>query len=194
MYQTLSCLQQHDLRLVLVAGVICLFGAAASLSAHRRATLTTGAFRIAWTLVLSALLGCSVWATHFVAILAYQQHLQLGFELVGTAASLTAMIAAAAAGTLVAARWPLLGGRLAGGAIWGLGVAVMHFAGVSSMRLPATLEWDLGLAGTSVVMGAVLAAAALAAAGDLSQRARVVAGAGLLRPRSARCISQPWVR
>jgi signal transduction histidine kinase/NO-binding membrane sensor protein with MHYT domain/BarA-like signal transduction histidine kinase len=180
MYATLTCLQAHDLRLVLLAAVICIVACACALSAYRRAVLTSGAFRNAWAALVACLLGCGVWATHFVAILAFQRQLRLGFELAGTALSLLCAIGGLGLGVWIAARRPTLTSRLIAGAIWGLAIAAMHFMGVSAMRLPAVIQWDYGLATAAVVIGMLFGAASLAVAGDLSRPWRGVAATMLL--------------
>ena len=175
MYATILCLQQHDHQLVLLAGLVCLIASAASFSAYGRAIHTSGEYRLAWTLAVGGLLGGGVWATHFVAMLAYQQSLAMSFEFTGTALSMFWAAAGISAGVLLAARRPDPVFRALGGGAWGLAIAAMHFMGVAAMRLPATIEWNLGLAAVSVVIGVAGAMAALLAAGDLSNLRRAVA-------------------
>lgn len=180
MYATITCLEHHDLRLVILAGVTCLVACGASLSAYRRAALTDGAFRLAWTAVVGVLLGSGVWATHFVAILAYQQQLPIGFEVAETALSLAISIVGAAAGVLFAVHRPTLRRRLFGGAIIGFSIALMHFTGVAAMRLPASIEWNAAGAAAALLIGVAGAAASLAVAGNLFHLWRGAAAAILL--------------
>jgi len=169
MFATIYCLQQHDYRLVLLAGLICLVGSAASVGAYRRAAQTSGGYRLAWAAAVALLLGCGIWTTHFVAILAYQQALAIGFELGGTAISLLIAVGGIGAGVLIAVARPKPLNRVFGGGVWGLSIALMHFTGVAAMRLPASIEWNPRLALVSVLIGVVGAAGALLAAGDLTQ-------------------------
>jgi signal transduction histidine kinase len=180
MYATITCIEQHDLRLVALAALICFIACGASLGACRRAALTSGGYRLAWTAVFGALLGSGVWATHFVAILAYQQQLPLGFALPETALSLAIVICGAAAGVLVAVTRPTRINRLCGGAVIGLAIGAMHFLGVDAMRLPATIVLRPGMAAAALAIGVAGAAAAMAVAGNLRQLRRGVAATLLL--------------
>jgi signal transduction histidine kinase/AmiR/NasT family two-component response regulator len=180
MFATITCIEQHDLRLVVLAAFICFVACGASLSAYRRAALTSGGYQLAWTAVVGASLGSGVWATHFVAILAYQQRLPLGFELAETALSLLIAVGGAATGVLVAVSRPTIGRRMLGGALIGLAVAGMHFLGVHAMRLPATIGWTPAGAAAAVAIGVTAAAAAFAVAGDRVELRRGVAATLLL--------------
>jgi signal transduction histidine kinase len=180
MYATILCLQQHDHRLVVLAAAICLVACAASFSAYGRAVHTSGAYRFAWTAAVGALLGSGVWSTHFVAMLAYQQSLAVGFELAGTGLSLLCATCGIAGGVWLAVSRPTWRNRALGGAAWGLSIAVMHFMGVAAMRLPATISWDRGLAAVAVAIGVAGAMAALVVAGDMSNVRRAIAGPVLL--------------
>ena len=146
MYATILCLQHHDFRLVLLAAVICILACAAALSAFRRAALTGGLMRWTWSGLVVLMLASGVWATHFVAMLAYQRELRVGFEIAGTTASFLCAAFGFGAGIWVALRRRTLWSRVGGGAIWGLAIAALHFTGVAAMRLPATIEWNFTLA------------------------------------------------
>ena len=78
--------------------------------------------------------GTGIWSTHFVAMLAYQPHLPIGYDLGLTLLSVAAAILITGAGWLVAlreARWaPWLGGAVAGS-----GIGTMHYIGMSAVKL-----------------------------------------------------------
>ena len=167
MFAVLSCLQKHDPHLVFWAAAICVVGSAASLSAYRKALLGDGVLRASWLAIMSVLLGCAVWATHFMAMLAYQPGLEVHFEFGGTFLSLCLAVAGFAAGGTIAIFKPDNLGRALGGAVFGAAIAVMHFTGVAAMRLPADLVWNPGLVGAAVMQAVLLGGAALVAAGDL---------------------------
>ena len=72
MYQVLYCLtEEHDLRLVALGGAVCLLASAAAISLFHRARATHGLERLAWIGLDAAVSGCGIWATHFIAMLAY---------------------------------------------------------------------------------------------------------------------------
>src|SRR5262245_48940948 len=86
--------ENHDLRLVVLAGAICLFATYTALSLFRR-VLASAERRSwhAWLAAASVVAGCGVWATHFVAMLAYNPYLPVSYD-----ASLTILSVAIAVG------------------------------------------------------------------------------------------------
>jgi signal transduction histidine kinase/NO-binding membrane sensor protein with MHYT domain/AmiR/NasT family two-component response regulator len=180
MYKALLCLQKHDPQLVGLAAAICLFACAASLHAYARAIASTDArYRFAWCGVVAAFLGSGVWATHFVAILAFQKEM-IAFDLALTTLSWFIVVIGVGAGALVATHWPGRAGRMIAGVAWGVSIAVMHFVGVAAVRLPATMAWQLPVAVAAVVVGVGFASAALLVAGYARAWNRMLAGAALL--------------
>jgi len=180
MFAIISCLEQHDPAQLVWAVLICVMSVGAGLSAYRRACAGRGAFRAAWLAVTAFLLGAGVWATHFIAMLAFGKSLTAAFGFNLTLVSL--LIAAggffAGAGVAAGAKGPP--GRALGGAVCGLAIAGMHYLGVAGMRLPARIVWDPALVGLSIVIGAAAAAASLTTAGEFNRLWRAIAAAGLL--------------
>jgi len=171
MFTVLNCIhQQHDLRLVLVAALICCASVITAFAGYRRSLKVLGGFRIGWIGFAGLVGGAGVWATHFIAMLAYQPDLEIRYEPLATAASLLLSILAVATGFYVAVSRPTPIGRAVGGAVAGLGVGVMHFTGMAAVRTHADLIWRPGYVGTSLVIGVLGAAAALWAAGNLGTR------------------------
>jgi NO-binding membrane sensor protein with MHYT domain/CheY-like chemotaxis protein len=175
--KVLSCLsQEHDIRLVALAGVICLLstGTAFGLYAHARAHAGS---RWLWLTAGAVAAGSGVWATHFIGMLAYQPNLKTGYEPLLTVASW--LIAVLGLGISLGAGMarPTIIARLGAGAALGLWVGVMHFVGMSAMRTEGVLHWDLGPVVAAVVLGASLGALSLAVAGDAGKLSRQAAGA-----------------
>jgi diguanylate cyclase (GGDEF)-like protein/PAS domain S-box-containing protein len=177
MYRVLTCLTtEHDLRLVVLAGLICFLASFAAISLFHRAGAAQGRARSLWIMTAGTATGCGIWATHFIAMLAYDPGVVVGYEVGLTAISLIVAIFITAGGLGFAvngsARWaPPLGGALVGG-----GVACMHYLGMWALELPGRVTWDPGLVALSIVLGMALGAASLgvAARGD-RLRATVIA-------------------
>jgi len=73
MYRILSCLTvEHDWRLVVLAALICFLASLAAVSLFHRALSTRGRTRATWVLTAGVVTGCGIWATHFIAMLAYE--------------------------------------------------------------------------------------------------------------------------
>lgn len=171
-FKVLTCLAtEHDLRLVVVAGLVCFGGCFTAFRLYSRMRTASGhGVRAAWVLLTGLVAGCSVWATHFIAMLSYQTGLRSGFLPLGTLASLLIagvfMAAAFAAPAFAAGR----AGRIAGGVLAGLGVGAMHYTGMGAYVTEGVLTWDLSIMAGSVVVGVGVALAAMFAARDASRR------------------------
>ncbi|WP_293677443.1 MHYT domain-containing protein [uncultured Phenylobacterium sp.] len=179
MLTVLTCIfVQHDLRLVVLAAVICMTACGAAFSFHLRSRKARGStMSWAWMALTGLVAGSGVWATHFVAMLAYLPGVPIGYAVPGTIMSL--MIAVVGMG-LGFALPVLQGGRaaaLAGGVLTGSAVAAMHFSGIAAMRTQARFEWDPGYVVASVLVGALGAAAAFYARARLRGRAQWAAPA-----------------
>jgi NO-binding membrane sensor protein with MHYT domain len=86
MYRVLSCLAvEHDYRLVALAAFICAAAALASFSIYSQAAISHG-FRRTSLLVLTGVCSASgIWATHFIAMLAYEGGFPIAYDQVMTA-------------------------------------------------------------------------------------------------------------
>jgi diguanylate cyclase (GGDEF)-like protein len=151
--------QEHDLRLVVVAGVICLLSTCIAFAAFEQAR-RDAARKLLWTELAAVVAGLGIWATHFVAMLAYQPGLPLGYDFATTMLSVCAAIFVTGLGWAIALGKPR-GAAVLGGAIVGGGVATMHYIGMASVKVAGFIVWDRTLVTASVVLGIAMAAAAL---------------------------------
>jgi diguanylate cyclase (GGDEF)-like protein/PAS domain S-box-containing protein len=151
---------EHDLRFVAVAGLVCLLAAFTAFSIFERARFSESR-RLAWLALAGFVSGTGIWSTHFVAMLAFQPELPIGYDVPLTLVSIAAAVLLTGAGWWVAAR-----GRtiltLAGGAIIGAGIGTMHYIGMSAVKVAGRIVWDETYVAISVLLGATLSAAALA--------------------------------
>ncbi|HRD29746.1 MAG TPA: MHYT domain-containing protein, partial [Caulobacter sp.] len=161
MLSVLSCLrEQHDLRLVLIAAVICIASILTAFGLYDRALRTAGPFRAGWLTLTGLIAGSGVWATHFMGMLAYQPDLLVGYDPLGTALSLVASLAGMGLAFTLPA---VFGGRvgfLAGGLAAGLALATMHFLGISAAIMPMHILWNPGQVIASIAGGSALTAGA----------------------------------
>jgi diguanylate cyclase (GGDEF)-like protein/PAS domain S-box-containing protein len=158
-----TLLMHHDLRLVLLAAAICAFGAASTMIVSGRAL---GGHRAGmWLVLLSICAGSTVWATHFIAMLAFRQDMVLTYDPALTVLSFAAGAVIMGLGFAVAMRLgrprPI---RLAGGVIVGLGAVALHYIGMAALRMPGGFGFTPGLVTTSVALSVGLGAAALSVA------------------------------
>ncbi len=183
MFRVFSCLTgEHDWRLVILAGLVCLLGSFAAISLFHRgcAAHDRAATRRAWLLLAGAATGCGIWATHFIAMLAYEPPVTVAYSTGLTAASLLVAVVVTFAGLVVA-----MGGRLRwaaplGGAIVGGGIACMHYLGMSALVVPGNVSWSADLVLASIGLGTVLGAFALYTASRRTDITGTLAAAVLL--------------
>ncbi len=181
MFRVFSCLAgEHDLRLVVLAGIVCFLASVAAVSLFHRAKATDGRARAMWTLTAGAATGSGIWATHFIAMLAYEPGTSIAYGIGLTSLSLVAAAGVTAVGLGVAiygrSRWntPL------GGAIVGGGVACMHYLGMAAVEIPGRVTWLFDYVTVSVLVGMLFGMAALKVAVRRDDIRTTLAAAALL--------------
>ena len=181
MHQVLYCLtEQHDWRLVVLGGAVCLLASGAAISLFHRARATQGSGRLVWISLDAVVSGCGIWATHFIAMLAYGPGNAGAYNIPVTILSLIFAISVTFVGLSIAVSfsrtpWVVLGGAIVGG-----GVAAMHYTGMAALEIPARVSWAEGTIVASVLFGIVLAALALFVAARRDDRSHALAATGLL--------------
>jgi len=162
MFRVLTCLTaEHDLRLVVIAGVVCFLASFTAINLFARARALVGRARGGWIIAAGAATGCGIWATHFIAMLSYDPGISIAYNLVLTALSLVLAVIVTSVGLGVALQAPQAWGGAAGGGIVGMGVACMHYLGMWAVEVPGHIHWSFDLVIASVVFGMVLGAVAL---------------------------------
>ena len=82
MFPVINCLSgSHDLRLVVLAGFVCFFASFVGINLLGRARATKGHTRTAWLALAGIATGCGIWATHFIAMLAYEPGVPIAFDI-----------------------------------------------------------------------------------------------------------------
>src|SRR5712672_1083115 len=151
MFRVLTCLEgEHDWRLVVLAGAVCFLASLTAISLLLRARATHGGTRALWLVTAGVASGCGIWATHFIAMLAYQPAVPIGFDIGLTALSLVVAILIAGAGVAVAVLVPARWAAPTGGAILGGGVASMHYIGMWALEVAGRVTWALDLVAASI--------------------------------------------
>lgn len=176
MFRVLGCIfQQHDLRLVVLAALLCMLASATAMSMLSRARATTGQAAKQWLATGGAVAGGGIWGLHFVAMLAYGAGLPVAFDPFLTALSALIAIALSAAGFLLV----LEHGALLGGAVIGAAISAMHYTGMAAVRIAARTRWDQDYVIASVVIGMVFTVLAFVVAHRRNDARGYIAGAGL---------------
>ncbi|HVX78354.1 MAG TPA: EAL domain-containing protein [Bradyrhizobium sp.] len=181
MLKVYKCVTEaHDLRLVGLAAFVCILASLAAMNLLRHARKSTGGMRRVWLAVSAISTGFGIWATHFVAMLAFEPGIPSGYNVPLTLLSLIVAIVVTAAGLAVSIipNWrhgPWIGGTIIGG-----GIASMHYLGMAAFKVAGVLLWDPTLVVSSIVLGAGIGALALAVGLHGGEERWKLGGAALL--------------
>ncbi|MGB6254791.1 MAG: EAL domain-containing protein [Bradyrhizobium sp.] len=151
----------HDLRLVALAAFICVLASIAAIRLLRYARISKGRMRSLWLAVSAISTGFGIWATHFVAMLAFTPGIPSGYNIILTILSLVAAIFLTGVGLTVSLIEDWRYGPWVGGAIVAGGIAVMHYMGMAAFEIAGIVVWDPVLVAASIVLGAMIGAIAL---------------------------------
>jgi NO-binding membrane sensor protein with MHYT domain len=151
---------------VLAYAMSCL-GCFLGLRCTTRARERQGSARVRWLLLAGVSIGVAgVWGMHFIAMLGYSIPGQaIRYSVPVTILSMVIAVVVVTAGLLIVGLGgDGLGPLLTGGLLIGLGVASMHYIGMSAMRMPETMRYNAGLVIISVIIAIVTGTVALLAA------------------------------
>ncbi|WJS05718.1 putative bifunctional diguanylate cyclase/phosphodiesterase [Roseibium aggregatum] len=162
MFNVLDCVfYQHNIALVALAAVVCLFGSAVTLRLLRRGVRADKAQRVGWQFLAAVAGGGSVWTTHFVAMLAFEPNAPVSFDPALTLLSLVIAIVGLFTSFLLSG---LQNGKILpglGGAFAGISFGAMHYVGMFAYRTVGLVEWQFGYIVASILFSAVCSAAAI---------------------------------
>jgi diguanylate cyclase (GGDEF)-like protein/PAS domain S-box-containing protein len=162
MLKVYNCIAtEHDLRLVGLAAFVCVLASFTAINLLRHARKSKGHMRSLWLSISAISTGFGIWATHFVAMLAFSPGIPSGYNITLTLLSLIAAIALTAAGLTVALIPNWRHGPWIGGAIVAGGIAAMHYTGMAAFEVAGIVLWDPVLVITSIVLGGAIGAVAL---------------------------------
>lgn len=115
-----------------------------------------------WLVAQALIIGYGIWAMHFVGMLAFQVPAAISYTLPLTVASGLAAVALLYPALVILHGGPLSAGRLlTAGSVAGTGIAVMHYLGMSALRIPGTavgVNWGPFVASILIAVGASVAA------------------------------------
>src|SRR5882757_4186939 len=152
----------YDPRLVALSCVIAVFASFASLNLAGRIRSSIGGARLVWLGSGALALGGGIWSMHFVAMLAFSIPVAISYDFWWTFGSMVLAIVATGTGYALIAFGSLRPVRLLlAGLVTGIGVAVMHYSGMTAMVMRATIAYDRTLFVASIVIAVTAACVAL---------------------------------
>ena len=152
---------EHDLRLVALAALVCALASLTAVNLLHHVRRSGHSSRIVWLGIAAASTGFGIWATHFIAMLAFSPSLPTAYNVVLTVISLIAAVALTGIGFGAALLPGLAAAPWIGGAMVGGGIAVMHYTGMAAFEVAGTIAWDPALVASSILLGGLIGAASL---------------------------------
>lgn len=165
MLKVVGCIADvHDLWLVALAALICALAATTCIALLRHAHRSDKRLCAAWIAVAAVAGGSGIWATHFIAMLAFEPGLPSAYNLGLTTLSLIYPIVLTGIALALALARALPAGPAIGGAVLGSGIAAMHYTGMAAYEVAAQIRWDAALVAASLILGSALGSLALSIA------------------------------
>ena len=150
---------EHDWHFMLVALLISLASGFAATNLLNRARMSNGRARLIIFFFASSATGCALWLVHFMALLAYDPGIAVGYDKSLTAAAFLFAVAGSALGfalVIYPPHWAPVGG-----AVLGLASAGTHYIGMRALQMPAPPSWSWGFVAASIVLAVVFASGTL---------------------------------
>ncbi|MBN4664902.1 signal protein [Pandoraea nosoerga] len=155
---------QYSEFLVLLSFVISALGAYVALVAASRIRDDDGRISKGYLGVSAlALGGIGIWGMYFIGMAAQRMPFPVAYALWPTLGSLLLAVVISGAALWYVARSPYRNAArcIVGGVVGGLGVAGMHYLGMSAVRTQAYFQWDTTIIALSVLIAIVAASVAL---------------------------------
>ncbi|HLZ75309.1 MHYT domain-containing protein [Phenylobacterium sp.] len=151
----------HDRVLVFVSFLIAVLASFTALEMAERLRGAAGPSRWLWHGAGAVALGGGIWSMHFVAMLAYEIPVSHGYDATSTVLSGLVAIVAVALGLRAFEKDITLPRILGAGLLVGLGIVIMHYCGMSALRLPGAIYYRPDLFALSAVIAVGAATVAL---------------------------------
>lgn len=157
----INVIAEHDPLLVLAAITVCLIGCHTTFRLIEHAEVAHGALRIRRSMTAGVVAGASIWATHFLAMLALSNNMAMQYEIGMTIVSI--LIAMAGGGLAVTVRMMSrhAGRGVIGGVLLATTISAMHFVGMAATTMRGSMGYDAGIVTGSLLGGAILTVAAV---------------------------------
>ncbi|MGO3887422.1 MAG: MHYT domain-containing protein [Psychrobacter sp.] len=154
---------EYNLLLVFISYVIAVLGSYVGLNlAIRVPSAKPGNDLYFWVALYSIALGGAIWSMHYIGMMAVDMKMPVTYDLSLTIISMLLAVLFVAVGIVIVGRGePNMAKLIGGGVITGLGIAAMHYTGMASMQMDATMSYNMPLLMVSIAIAIVAAITAL---------------------------------
>jgi diguanylate cyclase (GGDEF)-like protein/PAS domain S-box-containing protein len=164
MFSVIACIRDnHDWRLVIAAAIVCFVGSLTTMLLLFRAQECDVGQRKLWIGTSAFACGVGVWATHFIAMLAYDGGMPISYGLGLTFLSVFLSIFGAWVAILIASEGRSGYSFAFGGVLMAFGITAMHLTGMQAIEAQAVVVYDAGMTVVAFTACAVLATVAFLA-------------------------------
>jgi len=167
-----SIAMEYDWRVVAVAVLVCASASLMALHLLRRAQVLSGSARALSIAASGTAIGFSIWATHFIAMLAYNPGVPVAYTIGFTLLSLLTAVSVTSLGLATASAGSAWWAAPVGGAIVGVGVGATHYVGLWAIEVPGRVTWDMSPVAASTAIGILFAILLAMGALTLASRRR----------------------
>jgi NO-binding membrane sensor protein with MHYT domain/nitrogen-specific signal transduction histidine kinase len=173
----------HEPSLVFLSVIIAIFASYTALDLVNSISASKGRMKLWWLVGSSLAMGIGIWSMHFIGMLAFKLSIPIYYDVPLLVLSIVvAIMASALALFIVSSREPNARTYFLGSVLMGAAISGMHYIGIASMRLKATIEWDWTYVTYSILIAFAASYVALFAAfklrDDLTLKGFIYRGLG----------------
>lgn len=153
----------HSTSLVYLSIVIAILSSYIALDLTNALAMAKGRARLIWLFGGSLAMGIGIWSMHFVGMLAFSiPNMSIAYDVPLLVLSIIVAIGASALTLIIVSRQEIsIKTYISGSLTMGAAIAGMHYIGIASMRLAATIEWDVKYVWFSLIIAVVASFVAL---------------------------------
>lgn len=139
--------------LVALSIAVAVLAAYAALSLAARVAAANVALARIWLFGGAVSMGTGIWATHFIGMMAFSVGVELRYDLTVTLFSLVVAMATSGCAIWTAGAGDPTPRRLGGGALlMGVGISLMHYAGMSAIQIRPAITYEPMLVAASLAI------------------------------------------
>ncbi len=153
----------HNTALVYLSIVIAILSSYIALDLTNALAMAKGRARLIWLSGGSLAMGIGIWSMHFVGMLAFSlPDISIAYDVPLLILSIVVAIGASALTLIIVSRKEIsFKTYILGSLTMGAAIAGMHYIGIASMRLAATITWDVKYVYASIAIAIIASFVAL---------------------------------
>lgn len=154
---------QFNSILVTLSIAVAIFASYVALNLAHNVTQAKGKVQTLWLACGALSMGVGIWSMHFVGMLAFEMPgMTMAYDVPLMILSVVVAIGASALALYIVSRKVVpLGSIISGGVAMATAIAGMHYIGMYSMRMAASIQWNIFLVVLSIVIALVASFSAL---------------------------------